>query len=305
MSEFDLDIMFARAKVCLWEKLERLRGIPGLTFTDFGTRRRAGFLWQDYVVGCLKDELLGQFLGTSNTLIAMHHDLEAMGTNAHELQMVAAALKRPSGDPEALRRGQYTVLRQWADTYQDALRIILPDTWGTTQFLANAPDWVTGWTGLRVDSKSPVIAGEEYIAWLQARGVDPKDKLLLFSDGLDVEDILQLYARFGGVIQPGQDADTFTRAMDFAAPDKWSHKPRIRVSFGWGTLLTNDFRQCHPRQVDLCKPISVICKVVEVNGLPAVKLSDNYLKAIGPDDEVAYYRSVFGSEGLTDLPVRV
>lgn len=305
MSEFDLDILFARAKVRMWEKIERLRGIPGLTFTDFGTRRRASFLWQDYVVDCLKNELPGQFLGTSNTLIAMRHDLEAMGTNAHELQMVAAALERPNGRPEALRRCQYDVLTQWADTYHGALRIILPDTWGTTQFLQGAPAWVADWTGIRIDSKSPVAAGEEYIAWLNSRGIDPRSKLLLFSDGLDVDEMVQLYARFGGTTHPGRHEDSVAGAKDFADPSAWSHEPRIRVSFGWGTLLTNDFRQCHPREDDLCKPISLVCKVSEVNGVPAVKLSDNPLKATGPADEVAYYRSVFGFDGVSTSPILV
>ena len=74
-----------------------------------------------------------------------------------------------------------------------------------TQFLAHAPAWVDEWTGLRVDSKSPALAGEEYIAWLEARGRDPQTKLLLFSDGLDVDAILALHAQFGGRIQPGQN----------------------------------------------------------------------------------------------------
>ena len=44
---------------------------------------------------------------------------------------------------------------------------MLPDTFGTTQFLAGAPDWVADWTGQRVDSKDPYVAGDEYIDWLE------------------------------------------------------------------------------------------------------------------------------------------
>src|ERR1019366_6333833 len=50
MSEFSLDILYARAKAKLWSKIERLRGVPGLKVADFGTRRRHSFLWQEYAV---------------------------------------------------------------------------------------------------------------------------------------------------------------------------------------------------------------------------------------------------------------
>ena len=60
--------------------------------------------------------------------------------------------------------------RTLAETYHGALRIMLPDTFGTTQFLDNAPDWAADWTGQRIDSKNPYTGGDEYIAWLKARG---------------------------------------------------------------------------------------------------------------------------------------
>src|SRR5690606_40673679 len=50
MSRSALDILYARAKVKLYAKLERLRGLPGLNLSDFGTRRRHGFLWQEHCV---------------------------------------------------------------------------------------------------------------------------------------------------------------------------------------------------------------------------------------------------------------
>jgi nicotinate phosphoribosyltransferase len=70
---------------------------------------------------------------------------------------------------------------------------------------------------------------------------------------------------------------------------------RIRFSAGWGTLLTNDFRGCHPRGEDTLEPISLVCKLMTVEGRPAVKLSDNSLKSTGPAAEIARYRRVFGS----------
>ena len=76
----------------------------------------------------------------------------------------------------------------WQKTYDGALRIMLPDTFGTTQFLEGAPDWAADWTGQRIDSKDPYIAGDEYIAWLKARGRDPHTKLIIASDALDVDE---------------------------------------------------------------------------------------------------------------------
>src|SRR5271165_5812604 len=173
LSEFELDILYARAKTKLWEKMERLRGTPGLKISDFGTRRRHSFLWQEYVVKAMSDVLGSSFTGTSNTYLAYQHDLEAIGTNAHELPMALAAM---ANDDEELKTSQYRLLDLWQQTYQGELLILLPDTFGTTQFLRNAPDWVADWTGQRADSKDPFLAGDEYIAWLERHGRDPRQK---------------------------------------------------------------------------------------------------------------------------------
>ena len=89
----------------------------------------------------------------------------------------------------------------------------------------------------------------------------------------------------------------------FQDQKKWQPQRRIRLSAGWGTLLTNDFRGCDPNGTREFDPISLICKVSEVEGRPAIKLSDNYNKALGPADEVARYRRVFGTEGMSNLPL--
>ena len=197
-----------------------------------------------------------------DSLIALRRELEAIGTNAHELPMVYAAL---ADDEEALRQAPYEVLADWHEEHDGNLRIILPDTYGTPGFLANAPDWLAGWTGIRVDSGDPATGAETAIRWWQERGEDPRDKLVIFSDGLDVAKIEELHAQFQG---------------------------RVRVSFGWGTLLTNDFRGLVDG--DALAPFSLVCKAVEADGRPTVKLSDNPKKAMGPEDEIARYKRVFG-----------
>jgi len=300
LSELELDILYARAKAKLWEKMARLRGVPGLRVSDFGTRRRHSFLWQEYVTRAMSDVLGRSFLGTSNTYLAYKHDLEAIGTNAHELPMALAAM---ANDDEELKTAQYRLLERWQQTYKGELLILLPDTFGTTQFLRHAPDWVADWTGQRADSKDPFVAGEEYIAWLQERGRDPRNKLFIASDSLDVDEILQLHACFAGRIAAGVERSVFRRAEDFLDPRQWIPERRIRFSAGWGTLLTNDFRDCNPQGGDAFDPPRLVCKLQDADGRPAVKLSDNVTKALGPPAEVERYRRVFGTEGVDRRPV--
>jgi nicotinate phosphoribosyltransferase len=300
LTEFGLDILYAKAKTKLWNKIERLRGVPDLAVADFGTRRRHSFLWQEYVVEAMASNLGNGFTGTSNAFLAHKHDLEAIGTNAHEIPMVLAALV---ADDEALKASQYKVLELWQKTYEGALRVMLPDTFGTTQFLQGAPDWAADWTGQRVDSKDPYVAGDEYIAWLEARGRNPREKRLIASDALDVENILGLHAYFGGTTASGVRPDDFHSAADFENRQKWTPGRRIRFSAGWGTLLTNDFRGCGPGGNGGFDPISLISKVSSVEGRPAVKLSDNYAKALGPPAEIERYRRVFGMAGAANIPV--
>jgi nicotinate phosphoribosyltransferase len=300
LSELELDILYARAKTRLWEKMERLRGVPKLNISDFGTRRRHSFLWHEYVVQAMSDTLGEGFSGSSNTYLAYKHDLEAIGTNAHELPMALAAL---ANNEKELKTAQYRFLELWQQSYQGELLILLPDTFGTTQFLNGAPDWVADWTGQRIDSKDPWIAGDEYIAWLERHGRDPRRKRLIASDALDVEQILALHAYFGGMLRNDASPASFQRASDFLDERKWNPESRIRFSAGWGTFLTNDFRGCNPHGNDGFDPISLVCKLTAVEGRPTVKLSDNYSKALGDADEVARYRRVFGTAGVADLPV--
>jgi nicotinate phosphoribosyltransferase len=292
--------LYARAKTKLWEKMERLRGVPGLNVSDFGTRRRHSFLWHEYVVNAMSDVLGANFAGSSNTYLAYKHDLEAIGTNGHELPMALAAL---ADSDEELRLAQYRFLELWQQSYQGELLILLPDTFGTTQFLEGAPEWVANWTGQRIDSKDPYLAGDEYISWLERHGRDPRQKRLIASDALDVSQILGLHAYFGGKLLNGATPGDFQRASDFQDESKWRHHRRIRFSAGWGTFLTNDFRNCNPQGDDAFNPVSLVCKLTEVDGRPAVKLSDNYAKAQGAASEIERYRKLFGTAGVADLPI--
>ncbi|SHG93252.1 nicotinate phosphoribosyltransferase [Cognatishimia maritima] len=261
MEKFELQVLYARAMTKLWEKVEALRGVDTLRIADFGTRRRHSFLWQDWAVQAMCEGLGSKFVGTSNCLIAKNRDLEAIGTNAHELPMVYAALAETDED---LAQAPYQVLADWHEEHDGNLRIILPDTYGTEGFLERAPEWLESWTGIRIDSGDPAKGAETAIAWWKSRGEDPRKKLVIFSDGLDVDKITELQAQFEG---------------------------RVLTSFGWGTLLTNDFRGLVPG--DRLAPFSLVCKAVSANGRPTVKLSDNPNKAMGPIDQIDRYKRVF------------
>jgi nicotinate phosphoribosyltransferase len=124
----------------------------------------------------------------------------------------------------------------------------------------------------------PIEGGEQILRWWQERDVDPRSKLLIFSDGMDVDSIMATYRHFHG---------------------------RVRMSFGWGTNLTNDFRGCDPLGGAGLEPISLVCKVVSANGRPAVKLSDNPAKATGDPADIARYLRIFGESGRVASPVAV
>jgi len=275
MGQFALDVLYARAKSKMWEKVERLKQYPGLRISDFGTRRRHSFLWHRWCVQALKEGIGPAFTGSSNVLLAMDSDLEAVGTNAHELPMVSAALAETDAE---LAEAPYKILKDWERLYGGNLLIVLPDAFGTTSFLRHAPDWVADWTGFRPDSAPPIEGGEKIITWWKEHGRDPREKLLIFSDGLDVDTIIETYKHFHG---------------------------RVRMSFGWGTNLTNDFEGCAPDEAMGLNPISVVCKVTEANGRPAVKLSDNPNKATGVASEVERYKKFFGTEDFVKQVVKV
>ncbi|MBN7756188.1 MULTISPECIES: nicotinate phosphoribosyltransferase [Alphaproteobacteria] len=275
LGPFALDVLYARAKAKVWSKVERLKKLPEIKISDFGTRRRHSFLWQRWCVEALKEGIGDSFTGTSNVLLAMDTDLEALGTNAHELPMVLAALAKTDRE---LLESPYRVLEDWQSYYGGNLLIVLPDAFGTESFLRNAPPWVADWTGFRPDSAPPIEGGERIMEFWRRHGKDPRDKLLIFSDGLDVETIEAAYHHFQG---------------------------KVRMAFGWGTNLTNDFEDCAPTEINGLKAISVVCKVSEANGRPAVKLSDNPEKATGDPAEIQRYIDLFGTQNRVRRTVSV
>lgn len=264
MSRSERDAVYATGIARLMGKIKTLRQHPEITISDFGTRRRFSYLWHDYEIGVLAEELPKQFRGTSNVFLAMKHELLPTGTSAHEPQMVVAALAFAGADgrrtdSEILNEAQNEVLHRWYDLYGQGLSIALTDTFGSQFFFRTAPERVAqNWKGTRQDSGDPFKYGEWAIRWYKRHGVNPKDKIIIFSDQLNVELITNLHVHFRG---------------------------RIGHTFGIGTNLTNDLG---------FKPISIVIKAAEANGRSTVKLSDNPAKAMGDPEEVERYKRAAG-----------
>ncbi|HXV60925.1 MAG TPA: nicotinate phosphoribosyltransferase [Vicinamibacteria bacterium] len=259
MSRFEKDLVDARGKLRLSRKIEVLREHPEVKFVDFGTRRRFSRSWQHYVDRTLAEEMPAQFLGTSSTESAMLHGLVPMGTSAHELYMVMSGIMHESDD--RIHDSHNRVLEDWWDLYGWGLSIALTDTYGADFFFRDMTEaQARAWKGLRHDSGDPFEFGEKAIRFYRDIGIDPREKLLIFSDGLELETILALSQRFHG---------------------------RIKLSFGWGTNLTNDLG---------FEPISIVVKAVEANGHRTVKLSDNLAKSTGTKEDIERFRRIFGHQ---------
>src|SRR5690606_35831616 len=135
-----------------------------------------------------------------------------------------------------------------------------------------------GWTGFRPDSAPPIVGGERIIAWWEAHGRDPRAKMLIFSDGLDVDPIDETYLHV---------------------------ERRVRMASGRCTNLTNHFDDRAPLPNERLKAISLVCKVTDANGRPAVKLSDNPNKATGDEEAIQRYLRIFGTDERVSHPVLV
>ncbi len=259
-SRFQRDLVTDEGHRRLAEKIRLLRQRPDVTFSDFGTRRRASRAWQDYLVGVLAEELPPeQFRGASNTALAMKYGLTAMGTNAHELPMVYSGIYYDEDERDPLV-SQRRVLADWEAEYGLGLSIFLADTWGSDWFFRHAvtPQQLRAWKGSRHDSGDPIAYGEKRIADYRAAGIDPLTKLLVFADSLDVPLMLRLADHFRG---------------------------RIGVTFGLGTNLTNDLG---------LPTLSIVAKPVEACGHPVAKLSDNLEKATGEPAAIARMKRLAG-----------
>lgn len=219
----------------LYEKigLLRRRGHPeDLKIADFGTRRRFNRLWQEWVLDILKHEIPENLAGTSNVHLARELGLTPIGTMGHEWFQAWQAVTRPE-------EAQQAALEAWVREYRGELGIALTDCYSMEAFCRDFDrSFGKRYDGLRHDSGDPIAWGERSIRLYENLGIEPKNKSLVFSDGLTFEKILELYDHFRG---------------------------RIKTGFGIGTTLTNDLGY---------EPLNIVIKMVACNGRPVAKISD-------------------------------
>ena len=254
---------YAIGRERLSEKIGLLGARPEFAdckIADYGTRRRFSKRWHEEVILTLTSGIAEQFAGTSNVYYAKKHGLTPLGTMAHEYLQACQALG------PRLRDSQTYGFEVWAKEYRGDLGIALSDVYGMKAFLRDFDMYFCKlFDGARHDSGDPFEWGEQLLRHYEENRCDPRTKVLVFSDALDIPKVLQLYERFRG---------------------------RCRLAFGVGTNLTNDLGY---------QPLQIVIKMVRCNGQPVAKLSDSPGKNMCDDKAyLAYLRQVFGIETPVD-----
>ncbi|WP_313084190.1 nicotinate phosphoribosyltransferase [Pulveribacter sp.] len=259
--QFDSAAALAEGRARLSAKVARLQRCAAqgprlrhpFEMFDFGLRRRYSGAWQREVVQAFAQQAPAWFKGTSNVLLARDLGLVPIGTMAHEYLQTYQALG------VRLRDFQIAALEDWVQEYRGDLGVALTDTVGMDAFLADFDLYFAKlFDGLRHDSGDPVAWGEKALAHYARLRIDASTKRFVFSDGLNLERALQLYAHFGD---------------------------RVQLGFGIGTQLTNDLG---------LTPLNIVMKLVRANGQPVAKLSDTPGKTLCDDATfLAYLRQVF------------
>ena len=217
-------------------------------FAEFGCRRRLSREWEDEVVRRFATETKNM-VGTSNVYLAMKYNLTPIGTYAHEFVQMYQGI-----DSIPLAYTNHYAMKDWYDEYKGDNGTALTDTITTDLFLldfdrANANNY----TGVRHDSGDPYEWGEKIIAHYKKYGIDPKTKMLLFSDSLNFDKAQRLYNAF---------------------------RDRTKVSFGIGTFVSNDTFE---------DALNIVIKLQTVNGKPVAKLSDCQGKTMCRDNDYVDY----------------
>lgn len=234
------------------ERANRIKGETlkkrGVKFADFGTRRRFSHDNHRNVIIGLKSSGGDSFVGTSNVAFAMEFGLKAIGTQAHEWFMFHAA-------KYGFRMANEMALEKWIDVYQGDLGIALPDTFTTDVFLDSFNmKYAKLFDGVRQDSGNPVEFMEKMIRHYKSLGIDPASKTIVFSDGLNVKEVLAIESR----------------------------RHDIKASYGIGTNLTNDVG---------VKPMNMVIKMTACSPdgdswVNTVKLSDSIGKHTGDQNKI-------------------
>jgi nicotinate phosphoribosyltransferase len=274
--------MFAR----LYSDIDIIKSDSRVTFSEFGTRRAASTDIHRRVLEILQSELPGQCLGSSNVMLSREiGSSNPRGTNAHELRMIPTAFE---DEGQNIINKMYEIDRQWMQHFPE-LAILLPDTFGSTFYYKHAPRDIIEWhTGVRFDSKDPMIAIPEYTKWILENGWDPMKKVGIPSDWLDAGSMIEIVKKNVEMIG--------------------------NLTHGFGTGLTNNTKWTFPKAKESYGPFGSFSVVIKPESIwredrgewvSCVKLSDNPNKAKWSPERVALFKKTFGVEGMEKQEVVV
>lgn len=223
-------------------KLKELRAHPELKFIEFGTRRRYSAVWQEFVVKCLAQELSTKsFLGTSNVLLSQMIGREPKGTMAHQVPMLYAAKAWGNGQPYINDEIKKRIHRSQIKAINDWSTV-----WGLKDTFWLTDTFTTRW----------------FVNYVKTLTINPRQ------DSGDPIRIGKLCQKFGAKKIMFSDSLNLPMIMDL---NKIFNKD-MECFFGWGTDLTNDGQ---------IEPLSVVIKLVSVDGISTAKLGDGVGKEIG------------------------
>ena len=252
---YDYDTLFESFKDKLEEKIKWVAtgGKYCLSnFSEFGLRRRLSAEAQELAVKRLAETKFScsTFVGTSNVYLAKKYGVTPVGTQAHEFIMCVGQGNHKHNPAYS----NWYALDAWVKEYGVLNGTALTDTITTDCFLKDFQlTYATLFSGVRHDSGDPIEWGEKMIAHYNSLGIDPKTKVLLFSDGNTFETADKIFRHFSG---------------------------RIKVAFGIGTYLSND---------TCVEPLNIVMKTTVCNGQPVAKISDTQGKGMCADENYVDY----------------
>lgn len=222
-----------------------------LPFAEFGTRRRFSADLHEQIINAIVQRSK-TCVGTSNVYFAMKYNMIPSGTFPHEWMMFHAGVF-------GYKRANYLGLEDWIKVYDGNLGTALVDTYTTASFLRTLTrKQALLLSGYRIDSGDNMTIANMIIERLKEFNIDPRTKLLVFSNALDFERYNDIYKELSGM---------------------------VKVSAGIGTNIT-----CDPG-IDGYKAANIVMKLSRCRMSDkdpweqCIKISDDYGKHMGDATE--------------------
>ncbi len=239
-----------------YDKIRKLSE-AGCDFVEMGSRRRRSFKTQDIVLQAFTDYSRNNsnstFLGTSNIYFAKKYGIKCFGSQAHEITQAAQATN-------SYNHCNYYAMENWLKVFPNLeIGTALSDTITVDMFLKDFnKKFSTLYKSVRHDSGCERLFTDKMTKHYKLMDIDPKEKAIVFSNGLDTDKAISIKGYCGN---------------------------KIKSSFGIGTHFTGDFKDS--------PALNMVIKLWEVNGMPVVKLGDDGIgKENGDPKAVEFMRWV-------------